>query len=264
MPRVELRVENFLAEAAAPHHAAIADAIAGSAGLATGHLTQRGLDELDAVVSDPAPALLFLCGLPYTRLRDRGAPLEPLGAPVPLGSRSGGAPVYFSDLVARAGLQATGVAGLEGALVAINDEDSLSGFVLPLAELAKRGLEGAFERTVRTGSHRRSLELLLSGGADAAPIDSTVLYLEGRREPRIADLRVVDSLGPAPSPPVVLAHGTRTLRDGLRAGLLALSSTGHGTEILAGAGFSSYASVKDADYDPVRAMDARVRALLGR
>lgn len=259
----QVRVENFLAEAAAPHHAAIADAIARNAGLSVGQLEQRALSELDAVVADPAPALLFLCGLPYTRLRDRGAPLEPLAAPVPLGSRYADAPVYFSDLVVRAGCEATCAAELGGALVAINDEESLSGFVLPLAELAQLGLEGAFRRTVRTGSHRRSLELLLSGDADAAAIDSTVLHLERRRQPRIADLRIIESFGPAPSPPVVLANGTQAMYDALAEGFRVLPGTKSGKRIVSRAGFSAYARITDAHYNSVREMDRRVRALRG-
>jgi phosphonate transport system substrate-binding protein len=260
----ELRVENFLAEAAAPHHAAIAEAIARDARIAVGRLRQRRLGELDEVVAAPGPALLFLCGLPYTRLRDAGTPLELLAAPVPVGPRYAGHPVYFSDLVIRPGCEAGGPAELDGALVAINEEESLSGFVLPLAELEKAGLQAVFRRRVRSGSHRRSLRLLLAGRADVAAVDSTVLHLEGKLQPPVADLRVVHSFGPAPSPPVLLVHGTPALRDELTAGLLALEATPSGQHILREAGYGAYASVTDVDYRSVRELDARVSALLER
>jgi ABC-type phosphate/phosphonate transport system substrate-binding protein len=183
---------------------------------------------------------------------------------VPLGRRYAGAPVYFSDLVIRPGYEAESPAELGGALVAFNEEESLSGFVLPLAELEEAGLEGIFRRHVRSGSHRRSLRLLLGGRADAAAIDSTVLHLEGKLQPPVAELRVVHSFGPAPSPPVVLLHGTAALREELTAGLLALDADRGGRHMLREAGYRAYATVTDADYRDVREMDARVSALLQR
>ena len=52
----------------------------------------------------------FCCGLLY---RQRERVLEPLAAPVPRGARYGARPVYFADIVARAGF--TDLGSLRGA-----------------------------------------------------------------------------------------------------------------------------------------------------
>ena len=100
----------------------------------------------------------------------------------------------------RRGLVAGSAADLRDPLMAYNGEDSLSGWVLPRAALAPRGLvEPLYARTVRSGSHHRSLELLDAGEADAAAIDSTVLALEVRARPSFGELPVLEQLGPAPA-----------------------------------------------------------------
>src|SRR4051812_47725326 len=47
-------------------------------------------------------AVGFICGLPSVQLTRQGEPpIEPLAAPVLTGSRYGGRPVYFSDVIVR-------------------------------------------------------------------------------------------------------------------------------------------------------------------
>jgi hypothetical protein len=64
-----LAVHSFLGQAARPHYEAVATAVAQAAGVAVEPLRETPLAHLPAVVAGP-PALLFLCGLPYTRMRD--------------------------------------------------------------------------------------------------------------------------------------------------------------------------------------------------
>ena len=61
-------------------------------------LVEGSLDDLEAIAAD-GRALLFLCGLPYTRLRDVGFAVEPLVAPA-IGD---GPPTYTSTLLGRRG-----------------------------------------------------------------------------------------------------------------------------------------------------------------
>jgi len=64
-----VRALSFLAAAAAPHYQAVAALIARAVGVPEPELVQPGLARLRDAVADPRPAVAFLCGLPYVRLR---------------------------------------------------------------------------------------------------------------------------------------------------------------------------------------------------
>ena len=198
-------------------------------------LVEGSLDDLEAIAT-AGPALLFLCGLPYTRLRDAGFPVEPLVAPA-IGD---GPPMYTSTLLGRSGVV---LDELHGAHLAINHRPSMSGWVLPVA--AGLPLE-RFARITETGAHRRSLEVLLAGEADAAPIDSHLLAAEAVHWPEVRSLPVLAEYGPSPSPPIVLAGDGDVAA--LRALLVDVHPTGHVDRLVA---------VDDAFYDPTRESDRR-------
>ena len=145
-----------------------------------------------------------MCGLPYTRMRDAGAPIEPLAAPVP--DDEDGA-WYRADLLVAPGVGATTPEALRGARVAFNGDDSLSGWVMPRHALRELGIDPDIYDWVPTGSHHNSLRAVLRGEVEAAPIDSTVLALEQRADPALAALTRIARLGRMPSPPVALVGG---------------------------------------------------------
>ncbi|MEO9176230.1 MAG: PhnD/SsuA/transferrin family substrate-binding protein [Gaiellales bacterium] len=252
-----LRVHSFLSDVARPHFSAVSQLVARAAGLDPARLDEPALEQLDEVLATPGPALLFLCGLPYVRAYDRGIAVEALAAAVPLGEP---APQYYADLVVRDGLEPNSADELVGRRIGLNGRDSLSGYVLPYAALDARGIAAPlYEDAIVTGSHRRSLAMIVAGELDAASIDSTHLALRAAHEPAIAELRVVERLGPAPIPPVVLLHGTPALARSLRAALLALGASAEGRAALELGQVERYVAVADRDYDPVRAMDGAVR-----
>lgn len=240
-----MRALSFLGAAARPHYEAVAALVAEAVGATRPAVEEPGLEHLGDAVADPRPALAFLCGLPYVRLRDAGAPVEALAAPVVDDAPAVEAPVYFSNVVVR-----PGAPSLRECRVGFNNHDSLSGWVLP-----RSGMDDPDAlRWVRTGSHRRSLELLEAGEIDAAPIDSYVLRLE-RRSGRYRELEVRDRIGPMPAPPVVAFGGTADLRAALRRALLELPRTAAGRRALALGAVARYAPVTSATYAPVRALD---------
>jgi len=245
-----LRLVSFLSEAARNHYRAVGSAVAGRVGLAATELEEPGMERLEEVLADPGPALVFLCGLPYVRARAAGTAIEALAAPVALGSER---PEYTSALVVRPGLEADDAADLAGCRLGVNGRDSFSGWILPRAKLAERGLADAvFADVLVTGSHRETLRLLVEGEVDAGPIDSSVLALEGRTQPALAGLHVVEHLGPAPSPPVALAGGDPGLGRDLRAAFVGLSGDDAGRRALALGLVERFASVDDSSYDAVR------------
>jgi ABC-type phosphate/phosphonate transport system substrate-binding protein len=251
-----LPVHNFLGEAAGPHFSAVSEIVARAAGCEPLPLDEPGLGRLDEIIARPGPALLYLCGLPYVRLRDGGAPIEAIAAPVPIGEP---APQYFSDLVLRNGLEASSPADLVGHRVGLNGRDSLSGYVLPYAALIPRKLAAPlYDGAIETGSHHRSLELLVAGELDAAAIDSTLLALEARADPAVAGLRVLERLGPAPIPPVVLLNGDAHVASALREALVSLDQHVIGRRALELGLIERFVETSDGAYDAVREMDGEV------
>jgi phosphonate transport system substrate-binding protein len=252
-----LRVYSFLGEAARAHYDEVGQLVARAAGFEATPLEEPGLARLDETIAAPGPALLFLCGLPYVRLRDDNAPIEAIAGAVPIGEP---AAQYFADLVVREDLEAASAADLAGRRFGFNGRDSLSGYVLPYAALEPRGLaEPLYDHAIETGSHRRSLRLLAAGEIDVAPIDSTVLALEARSDPAIAALRVLERLGPAPIPPVVLLHGDPHLAEHLTQALVSLDQHVIGRRALALGLIERYVETSDGAYDAVRELDGAVR-----
>jgi ABC-type phosphate/phosphonate transport system substrate-binding protein len=252
-----LRAHSFLGDLSAPHYAAVAALAARAVGLEPVELAEPPLDSLAEVLAEPGPALLFLCGLPYVRAHDRGVAVEAIAAGVPTGEPG---PYYYADVVVRAGLRDASLEQLVGARIGVNGRDSLSGYVLPSASLAARGQAASlFDDMILTGSHRRSLAMLVAGELDAAAIDSTLLTLQSRANPAIAALPVLERLGPAPIPPVVLLGGDPELARALRDAFAALDASEEGRRALALGAVARYVAVEDRDYDPVRALDGAVR-----
>jgi ABC-type phosphate/phosphonate transport system substrate-binding protein len=195
-----------------------------------------------------------VCGLQYVRAEHA---LSLLVAPVMRGRRYGGRPIYFSDVVVRRDAAANSFDELKGARFVVNEPTSQSGYGIVRYALAQRGYDGSFfGAVIESGAHQRSLELILNGKADAAAIDSTVLETELRVRPPLAEkLRVVATLGPSPSPPLVASRlTTATLQAEVVNALMRMPQDPSGTEVLAKARVAGFAPVADTDYEPIREM----------
>ncbi|HEY3614508.1 MAG TPA: PhnD/SsuA/transferrin family substrate-binding protein [Gaiellales bacterium] len=247
-----LAVHSFLGEAARPHYEAVAAELARVTGVALEPLRETRLAELPNVVSG-APALLFVCGLPYARSRDAGGSIEALAAPVP---DDEDAAVYRADLLTAPGSELTAPEQLRGRRVGFNGDDSLSGWVMPRHALRGLGIDPDDYDWVVTGSHRNSLRALARGEIEAAPIDSTLRTLELRADPSLGALARIARLGRMPSPPVALVGGDEGLARTLRAALAALHEAEAGRAALALGAVQRFDAIADADYAPVRAADA--------
>jgi len=138
----------------------------------------------------------FICA---PSVRFLGNEVSVLPSLVPNDPRANGRAVYFADVVVRASSPHRTFDELRGATWAYNDPNSKSGW---FSMLERAGNADYFARCVQSGSHLRSLEMVASGEADAAAIDSNVLRLHARD-----DLRVIESWGPFPIQPVVVRSG---------------------------------------------------------
>ena len=150
----------------------------------------------------------FICGLPYVQMTGQSScPIELLAAPVLEGKRYQGKPIYFSDVLVRKESLYTSFADLRGCTWAYNQKTSHSGWNVVCYSLLERGqTPHYFGATIETGSHLRSVQMVLEGRADATAVDSHVLdVLLSRERELAAKLRVIAMLGPSTIPPVVVA-----------------------------------------------------------
>jgi phosphonate transport system substrate-binding protein len=259
-----LRVTSFLADNARPLYESITrylgNRLAVPAELEAGIPLEEQPRRLDA----PAFDLAFLCGWPYTQKHDRpDSPIELLCAPVMAGPRYGTRPVYFTDVIVRHDHPARAFADLRGATWSFNNPGSHSGYNVVRHHLLELGeTRGYFGRVVCGGSHQGSIELVLDGGIDVAGVDCTVLETEVTARPELATaLRTIAVLGPSPIPPVVAPRALDPAQQArLRALLLGMSEDPDGRAILAAGRMAGFVPVRDADYDPIRAMARRAEA----
>lgn len=182
-----------------------------------------------------------------------------LAAPVMEGALYGGQPVYFSHVVVRADGPIEVLEDLAEGRWAFNEPDSYSGKLVLHHEMARRGWGPSyFGSLVESGSHETSLALVAAGAVDAAAIDSVVWEMALRAQPERAHaFRIIDTWGPAPMPPVVASRAVSPAwRARYRDTLLAMHRDPAGRQILASAGVARFAAVEDADYDPLRALQA--------
>ena len=197
----------------------------------------------------------FVCSPSYLWLREREpSPVELLGvAPVFGGGRNGDRPVYFCDVISARGNDISRFADLRGRSWAYNDACSLSGYYGLLRKLDEMGEDQRFfGEVLHSGSHLDSIRMVADHEADAATIDSNVLWMRLKARPELADLvRVIDSWGPFPVQPVVVRSGLDpALKGALRDAFLDLDV--HAVPALAEFGFRRFAPVTDEDYAPGR------------
>lgn len=255
VPR-RLRFVNFLAPSLAPLYRFVARYCGARLGLEADLETGSTYDLLARGEFEVA----FVCSPPYLRLRrDPAPPLELLAAPVLQGERYGGRPVYYSDVVVRRDSRLHCFADLRGCRWCYNEPESYSGYQVVRHRLAEMGLGlGFFGRVIESGSHLRSLDMILAGDADAAAIDSQVLEVALRDHPGLAEgLRVIAALGPSPVQAVVVSTRLpEPLRWALRSSLLAMGDDPRAVPHLAGGLVERFVAVDDRHYEPIARMTA--------
>jgi phosphonate transport system substrate-binding protein len=208
----------------------------------------------------------FICGLPYVRLADAPASaVELLAAPVLQGERYRQQPVYFSDVIVRSDSSYTCFEDLSGCTWAYNEASSHSGYNLVCSSLLEQGKTlHYFGTMVKSGSHSRSLQLVMEGQADATAIDSHVLDVVLEQNKDLAlQLRVVTMLGPSSIPPVVVARSLDPdLKCRMREALLTIHDDPDMARVLHEGKIDHFVAVTDADYNDIRTIFARTQAAL--
>ena len=140
---------------------------------------------------------------------------------------------------------------------AYNEPRSHSGYNLVRYYLFCAGVgDGYFGRVVESGSHRRSLQMILDDQVDGSAIDSTVLDWEMRHHPEIrSEIRIIKTLGPSPAPPWVVSRSFSVdVRAELQNILLSMHKTERGRGVLAIGHIDRFVTAKNEDYEVIRAM----------
>lgn len=190
----------------------------------------------------------FMCAPSYRRLSTPSPPSVRLvpAAAVFMDERNDGCPVYFVELMARAGLAAVSLQELKGMRIGFNDHQSLSGLHAFNEQVEAVGLDASSFTMVHTGGHHQSIAMLESGRLDAASIDSNTLLAMGGAP---NGLRVLETWGPFPIQPVVARSSLLdTTRDIMANALLALDEHAESARALRRFHVERFAPVTDADY----------------
>lgn len=148
--------------------------------------------------------LAMMCGLPYSQRAPRP---QLVAAPIPSPARYQGRPVYFTDLVVRAGSSHRTLEDTFGSVVGYTLEDSMSGYVaLRKHLLSFRSGGSPLYRKAAGGfvNARQVIEALGAGTIDVGPLDSYYYELLRKNDAVFAaQVRVVATTPAAPIPPLV-------------------------------------------------------------
>ena len=247
-----LRFANYLAANVNAVYEAIAIEVGRKLQRPIHYTPSRSSDNFDATNVDVA----FICGLPYV-LRQQQTPglIELLAAPVLLGERYQKQPVYFSDIIVMRSSSYQQFSDLAGCAWAFNEAISYSGYRVVENFLRQQRLGwDCFGQMIQAGSHQQAIEMVRSGTAAAAAIDSQVLAVALKQCPELAEgLRVIATIGPSPMPPVIVASRLpASLKAEIRRVLLALHQDQAMMEVLASGCIDYFAAVDDAHYDAIR------------
>jgi phosphonate transport system substrate-binding protein len=173
-------------------------------------LSQGEFDSLeDPMLLEDQLDIAFICGLPFIRYSQiNPGQLKAIAAPIMQASRYQNRPVYFADIIVNTQSNFWNLKDLAGKPFCYNDRGSNSGYHLLRHRLFQSGYpQGFFGNLIESGFHQRSMRLVASGIADCAAIDSVVLEQELLNFPELSShLRVIESIGPRPMPPIVVAQ----------------------------------------------------------
>jgi phosphonate transport system substrate-binding protein len=196
----------------APNWFYLYEAVSQSLGRALGietSIQQGAVDPLDDPMLQTGDwDMAFICGLPLVRLNHQSGLYQPISAPVMQGTRYQNLPTYFADVIVHRESQVDRFNALRGKTFCYNDSGSNSGYFLLYHYLRQEQKPSSFfKQTLQSGSHETSIRWVAEGLADCAAIDSIVLEQELQNYPELgAQLRVIQSIGPSPMPPLAGAN----------------------------------------------------------
>jgi phosphonate transport system substrate-binding protein len=253
--RIErLRFGTYLAPNIMPVYEAVTEEVGRRLGMATELVVETSYESC----REDRNEVCFVCSLPYVTFEREGvSPAVPVAAPVLVGERYGGRPIYFSDVIVHRDSPFRSFADLRGRSWAFNEPLSWSGYGITRYHLVRLGeTEGYFGEVVEAGFHEESIRLVAKGQVDASAIDSQVLAVAMRDDRDLADsLRIVESLGPSTIQPVAVSKRVPLhLRQAVVEVLLAMGDDPAPRERLELGLVERFVPAAPSSYDDIRAM----------
>jgi phosphonate transport system substrate-binding protein len=249
-----LRFATYLAPNVLPVYEVVTEEVGRRLGIQTELVVETSYETCERDENE----VCFVCSLPYITLERRGLdPAVPMAAPVLMGSRYQGRPIYFSDVIVHRDSPFRSFLDLRGRSWAYNEPLSHSGYGLTRYHLVRLGeTRGFFGQVVEAGFHQEAIRMVARGEVDGSAIDSQVLEVELRDHPELAEqVRVVEALGPSTIQPVAVSRRLpEDLAASIRDVLLTMSEDPNVRERMAAGLVERFVAVDSRTYDDIRMM----------
>ncbi len=249
-----LRFATYLAPNVLPVYEALTEEVGRRLGIDAELVVETSYDSCERDEHE----VCFVCSLPYVTFERRGiSPAVPVAAPVLLGERYDGRPIYFSDVIVPRDSDARSFLDLRGRSWAFNEPLSHSGYGITRYHLLRLGeTNGFFGDVIEAGFHETAIRMVADGRVDGSAIDSQVLAVAMRDDPSLREgLRVVDALGPSTIQPVAVSRRVpEALRNAVRDTLVSMADDPRGRRRLAAGLVERFVPVGPAAYDDIRMM----------
>ena len=167
-------------------------------------------DRPDPFTADEAD-VVFMCSSGFLRLMAEDNHYMELCKAAPVfrhENNPDARPIYFTDVIVRKEREddLKEFKDLKGHRWAVNDQQSLSGSIVTLVQLKRLGFDiNFFGDILYSGSHHKSIDMVLNGVVEGAAVDSNVLSQMLIANPdMMSKIKVMCSWGPLPVYPVTL------------------------------------------------------------
>lgn len=170
-----------------------------------------------------------------------------------------GQPYYRSYLIVPEADRAThGLTDLRGKVFAYSDPYSNAGYLSPRYELAKQGIdpEHFYRRTFFTRSHRKAIEAVVTGVADAASVNSYIWETLHQQGPALTSQTRIAARSTTYGFPPLVVHHTLPAKDfaALQQALLGMSADTRGRDVLNKLNLDGFALPQAEIYQSVQEM----------
>jgi len=240
------------------------DHVAKTSGVALNFIEYPAPASLDKLWTRADLGCVFMCGWPYSVAK---AKPKIIAAPIPVGSRYHGQAIYFTDLIVRKDAGYNSLEDTFGGRIGWTTENSHSGFNAPRNYLLK------FRTSERTRLYAESigklltpansLESVVSGKVDIAPLDSFALDLIRQHEPeRLEAVTIIATTSAAPIPPIIASNGlSQDVINNLRHSFLSLGQDEKMSGVLNSLGLLGFTYIAPKAYSLAKQWDKQALTL---
>ncbi|NYH18797.1 substrate-binding domain-containing protein [Paraburkholderia bryophila] len=209
--------------------------------------------EIDDLLAAGRLDVAWVCGFPYVT---HPHTMRLMAIP-----DYGGQPLYRSYLIVpRSDTQTTHITQLRNRVFAFSDPESNSGFLVPTTELIRAGIQPSrfFKKSFFTYAHRKVVDAVTSGLADAGEIDGYVYdTIEKQYPERTRNVRVAWRSPQYGFPPIV---GRHTLDDEsfvrIQRALVGMKDHPAGQDVLQRLNLDGFVPDNDKVFDGIRRLVA--------